>query len=78
MANGLLRMSISMRRKLTSPAIESARAHFDDGVEVVYLSVEEDGSVHVTLLPPNRKTFLAAHSLLQVERFVAELARRTA
>ena len=59
--------------------LDAAKAHFDRGAEVVYFSVDEiDGSVRVSSYPPDRPVFVAARSLDQVQRFLAELERQTA
>lgn len=67
-----------MRRMVASDAIEIARSHFERGREVIYLSVEDDGSVRITAEPPDRSVFVAARCLDQVERFLRELNRRSA
>jgi hypothetical protein len=67
-----------MRRNGITRAIDIARSQFERGAEVVYLSVEEDGSVQITTDPPERSVFVAARSIDQVERFVSELYRRSA
>jgi hypothetical protein len=66
-----------VRRNATSAVIDLARSHFNRGAEVVYISVEEDGSVRITTNISNACLFVAARSIEQVERFVAELYRRS-
>jgi hypothetical protein len=75
---GHLKESLSIvRRNPTSSVIDLARSHFSCGAEVVYIAVEEDGSVRITTDFPNHCLFVAARSLEQGERFVAELYRRS-
>src|SRR5688500_11768416 len=75
MAGSLLSVGSRMRRNESLDVIAAAEAHFEKGAEVVYVSVEEDGTILVTAHPPNRQVFVAARSTAQVERFVEELHR---
>jgi len=64
-------------RRESCAVIEAAEVHFKRGTDVVYLSVEEDGRIEVTVHPPERREFVAARSTRQIERFLAELRRRS-
>jgi hypothetical protein len=67
-----------MRRTGHPAARDAAQSHFFRGAQVVYLAVNErDGSVHVSAFPPNQRVFVAARTIEQVERFLAELQRQS-
>ena len=55
-------------------AIERARALFDAGAEVVYVSLEDHERIVVEDEPPDRAgTFVTARTIREVQRFVRDL-----
>jgi hypothetical protein len=67
-----------MLREGASQIAATAEAHFRSGVEVVYLYPTEDGGVRLSTEPPDSRIFVAARSIDQVRRYLAEHQRRSA
>jgi hypothetical protein len=55
-------------------ALEKARTLFDAGVEIVYLTVEDDQTILVSAEPPDHPgTFVSTRSIEEVRRFLRDV-----